>query len=83
VHLGESHRGYLGTGTVAFGELFGALAEIGYDAPLTFESFSTAVISERFATALAVWCDPWQDAHDLARHAREFIQAHLSAPVNA
>jgi D-psicose/D-tagatose/L-ribulose 3-epimerase len=82
VHLGESHRGYLGTGTVDFGELFGALAEIGYDGPLTFESFSTAVISERFATALAVWRDPWQDTRDLARHAREFIQAQLRAAVN-
>jgi D-psicose/D-tagatose/L-ribulose 3-epimerase len=79
VHVGESHRGYLGTGTIAFGELFGALAEIGYDGPLTFESFSTAVISERFATALAVWRDPWRDGRDLASHAREFILAHSGA----
>jgi D-psicose/D-tagatose/L-ribulose 3-epimerase len=77
VHVGESHRGYLGTGTVSFDQLFGALAEIDYDGPVTFESFSTAVISERFATALAVWRDPWQDGRDLARHAREFIEAQL------
>jgi D-psicose/D-tagatose/L-ribulose 3-epimerase len=83
VHVGESHRGYLGTGTVAFEELFGALAEIAYGGPLTFESFSTAVISERFATALAVWRDPWQDGRDLARQAREFMVNHLSAAVNA
>jgi D-psicose/D-tagatose/L-ribulose 3-epimerase len=83
VHIGESNRGYLGEGTVPFAELFGALAEIGYEGPVTFESFSTAVISERFATALAVWRDPWQDGRDLARHAREFIVAQLSAAVNA
>jgi D-psicose/D-tagatose/L-ribulose 3-epimerase len=83
VHVGESHRGYLGTGTIAFGELFGALAEIGYAGPLTFESFSTAVISERFATALAVWRDRWQDGRDLAAHAHEFITAQLSAAVKA
>jgi D-psicose/D-tagatose/L-ribulose 3-epimerase len=83
VHVGESHRGYLGTGTVAFGELFGALAEIGYDGPLTFESFSTAVISERFATALAVWRDPWQDGRDLATHARRFIVDQLTAAAKA
>ena len=83
VHVGESHRGYLGTGTVAFGELFGALAEIGYDGPLTFESFSTAVISERFATALAVWRDPWQDGRDLAAHARRFIVDQLTAAAKA
>lgn len=83
VHIGESHRGYLGTGTVAFAELFSALAEIGYDGPVAFESFSTAVISERFATALAVWRDPWQDGRDLAAHARRFIDDQLRAATNA
>jgi D-psicose/D-tagatose/L-ribulose 3-epimerase len=83
VHIGESHRGYLGTGTVDFDELFGALAEIGYHGPLTFESFSTAVISERFASALAVWRDPWQDGRDLAAHARGFIADQLRAATKA
>jgi D-psicose/D-tagatose/L-ribulose 3-epimerase len=83
VHIGESHRGYLGTGTVAFGELFSALVEIGYKGPLTFESFSTAVISERFASALAVWRDPWRDGSDLAAHARGFILDQLRAATNA
>jgi D-psicose/D-tagatose/L-ribulose 3-epimerase len=79
VHVGESHRGYLGTGTVAFVELFGALAEIDYDGVLTFESFSTTVISERFASALAVWRDPWQDSRHLAAHARRFMADQLTA----
>jgi D-psicose/D-tagatose/L-ribulose 3-epimerase len=83
VHIGESHRGYLGTGTVAFGELFAVLAEIGYGGPLTFESFSTAVISERFASALAVWRDPWTDGLDLAVHARRFMSAQLREATNA
>jgi D-psicose/D-tagatose/L-ribulose 3-epimerase len=83
VHVGESHRGYLGTGTVAFGELFGALSEIGYDGPLTFESFSTAVISDRFASALAVWRDPWDDGRDLAVHARRFMADQVTAATNA
>lgn len=83
VHIGDSHRGYLGTGTVAFEELFGALAEIDYRGPLTFESFSTAVISERFAAALAVWRDPWEDGRDLAAHARRFIVDQLSAAIKA
>ena len=83
LHLGESHRGYLGSGTVNFDELFAALAETGYDGPLTFESFSTAVISERFASALAVWRDPWQDGRDLATHARGFIADQLRAATNA
>ena len=83
VHLGESHRGHLGTGTVDFGELFGALAEIGYAGPLTFESFSTAVISERFASALAVWRDPWRDGRELAAHARRFVADQLKAATKA
>jgi D-psicose/D-tagatose/L-ribulose 3-epimerase len=82
LHIGESHRGYLGTGTVDFEQLFSALAEIGYDGPVTFESFSTAVISERFASALAVWRDQWQDGRDLAAHARRFIADQLSAARN-
>jgi hypothetical protein len=68
--------------TVDFDQLFAALAEIGYDGPLTFESFSTAVISERFASALAVWRDPWQDGRDLAAHARRVISDQLRAARN-
>jgi D-psicose/D-tagatose/L-ribulose 3-epimerase len=83
VHVGESHRGSLGSGTVPFHELFGALAEIDYDGPITFESFSTAVISERFATALAVWRDHWQDGRDLAAHARRFLLDQLTAATKA
>ena len=83
VHVGDSHRGYLGTGTVAFDELFAALAEIAYDGPLTFESFSTAVVSERFASALAVWREPWRDGRDVAAHARRFLVDQVRAATKA
>jgi D-psicose/D-tagatose/L-ribulose 3-epimerase len=83
VHVGESHRGYLGTGTVSFAELFGALAEIGYDGVLTFESFSTTVISQRFASALAVWREPWRDSRHLAAHAKQFMADQVTAATNA
>ena len=36
-HIGESHRGYLGTGTVDFTAVFRSLARIGYDGPIAFE----------------------------------------------
>jgi hypothetical protein len=29
LHIGESHRGYLGTGTVDFDALFGAVRDVG------------------------------------------------------
>lgn len=83
VHIGESHRGYLGTGSVDFPALFAALAEVGYEGRLAFESFSSVVVSERFQTALGLWRDPWSDSFDVARRAREFVADQLSAATKA
>ena len=55
MHIGESHRGYLGTGSVDFPALFRALAAARYQGPLTFESFSSAVVSPSLSSALCVW----------------------------
>ncbi|MTV26274.1 sugar phosphate isomerase/epimerase [Nitriliruptoraceae bacterium ZYF776] len=79
VHVGESHRGYLGTGSVDLLGLFRALADVGYVGPLVFESFSSVVVSEAFTTALGIWREPWRDADDLARHARQTIATHTHA----
>jgi len=79
VHIGESHRGYLGTGTVDFDAFFGALAQVGYRGDITFESFSSAVVDPRLSSTLAVWRNLWDDADDLARHARAFIADKLAA----
>jgi D-psicose/D-tagatose/L-ribulose 3-epimerase len=79
VHIGESHRGYLGSGQVDFDSFFRALAEIGYDGPITFESFSSSVVSPELTDALCIWRNPWTDSGDLARHARQFIDQHLYA----
>ncbi|GAB4384117.1 MAG: sugar phosphate isomerase/epimerase [Elainellaceae cyanobacterium] len=77
VHVGESHRGYLGTGTVDFATLFDALAEIDYQGTITFESFSSAVVAPNLSTTLAIWRNLWSDGMDLARHARQFIDQGL------
>ncbi len=77
VHVGESHRGYLGTGTVDFPAFLGALAAINYQGPVTFESFSSAVTTPGLSSTLAIWRNTWTDSLDLARHAREFIDAGL------
>lgn len=73
VHIGESNRGYLGQGTIDFDEVFGALADMDYTGPMTFESFSSAVVDPQLSTTLAVWRNLWSDSMDLATHAREFI----------
>ncbi|MFW6772953.1 sugar phosphate isomerase/epimerase family protein [Nocardioides sp. CPCC 205120] len=79
VHIGENHRGYLGQGHIDFDGFFGALAEIGYAGPITFESFSSAVVSPTLSNDLAVWRNLWDDGMDLAVHAREFMAARLAA----
>jgi D-psicose/D-tagatose/L-ribulose 3-epimerase len=79
VHIGESHRGYLGSGTVDFDSFFRALNHIGYTGPITFESFSTAVVNEELSRALAVWRNLWDDSADLGAHANTFIRNKLRA----
>lgn len=79
VHVGESHRGYLGTGTVDFGSFFRALHDVGYDGPVVFESFSSAVVSAELSNTLGIWRNLWQDSDDLAAHANRFIRDGLHA----
>lgn len=78
VHIGENHRGYLGQGHIDFAGFFGALAEIGYTGPITFESFSSAVVSPTLSNDLAVWRNLWDDGMDLAVHARTFMADALA-----
>ena len=79
VHIGESHRGYLGTGTVDFGTFYRALDRIGFDGPIVFESFSSAVVSEALSNTLGVWRNLWEDSADLAAHANRVIRDSLRA----
>ena len=79
VHIGENHRGYLGSGHLDFTSFFHALGDIGYTGPITFESFSSAVVAEGLSNDLAIWRNLWTDGEDLARHARAFIAGHLTA----
>ena len=79
VHIGESHRGYLGSGSVDYAGFFRALAQVGYAGTITFESFSSAVVSPVLSNMLAIWRNLWDDSADLASHARSFIDGHLRA----
>ena len=53
LHIGESHRAYLGSGTIDFTSFFKALASINYQGPITFECFSSTVV----AAGLSNQCD--------------------------
>ena len=77
VHVGESHRGALGTGSVPWEEFFAALREVGYAGTVTFESFSSAVVHPTLSSSLAIWRDLWTDGDALARDALAFVKAGL------
>lgn len=79
VHIGENHRGYLGSGHLDFTAFFHALADIDYTGPITFESFSSAVVAQGLSNDLAIWRNLWTDGYDLARHARVFMTNQLAA----
>ncbi|MCK6065429.1 MULTISPECIES: sugar phosphate isomerase/epimerase family protein [Microbacterium] len=79
VHIGDSHRGYLGTGTVDFATFFRALGDVGYDGPVVFESFSSAVVSAELSNTLGIWRNLWQDSDDLAAHANRYIRDAVHA----
>ncbi|WP_040489769.1 sugar phosphate isomerase/epimerase family protein [Fulvimarina pelagi] len=73
-HIGENYRGFLGTGTIDFDAIFRALADIGYDRDIVFESFSSAVVDEALSLACGIWRDTWSDNDPLAAHAKRFIE---------
>jgi D-psicose/D-tagatose/L-ribulose 3-epimerase len=77
VHIGESHRGYLGSGNVDFDTFFAALKKIKYQGPITFESFSSAVVDPALSNALCVWRNLWSDSDDLASTALTFMKARI------
>jgi D-psicose/D-tagatose/L-ribulose 3-epimerase len=79
VHVGENHRGLLGSGHIDFTAFFHTLADIGFRGPITFESFSSAVVAPGLSHDLAIWRDLWTDGGDIARHARSFVAAQLEA----
>lgn len=76
LHMGECHRGQLGSGNIDFNRVFAALAQAGYSGPIVFESFSKDIMNAGVISALAIWRRLWkiEDAEELAENARKFIQ---------
>jgi D-psicose/D-tagatose/L-ribulose 3-epimerase len=77
VHVAESHRGYLGTGSADLQGLFDALVATGYEGPIVFEAFTRSRSAGELARPLALWRDVWTSAGDVAVHAERFIAAGL------
>lgn len=79
VHIGENHRGYLGSGHVDFSSFFRALADVDYRGGITFESFSSAVVMESLSSDLAIWRNTWSDGMALARQANHMLRGWIEA----
>lgn len=83
IHIGEGHRGYLGSGSVDFTSLFRALRQTEYDGIITFESFSSEVVDPNLSYSLAIWRNLWSDNVSLARHAHSFIDSQLRSAARS
>jgi D-psicose/D-tagatose/L-ribulose 3-epimerase len=79
VHVGESHRGQLGTGSIPWAEFFAALHEVDYAGTITFESFSSEVVHPTLSSALSIWRNLWEDSTELAVGARAFLREQYGA----
>jgi D-psicose/D-tagatose/L-ribulose 3-epimerase len=77
LHVGENHRGMLGSGNVDFTGLFRRVVESGFQGPIAYEAFSRNVVGEEAAAALCVWRDLWRDSDALGAHAHRFISDQL------
>jgi D-psicose/D-tagatose/L-ribulose 3-epimerase len=82
-HTGDSHRGYIGSGSIDLTGVFRALLRSGYQGPITFESFSSRVVGQPLEGILGIWRNLWEDSRDLAEHALMYTRAQLKAAREA
>jgi D-psicose/D-tagatose/L-ribulose 3-epimerase len=73
IHMSESHRGLVGSGTVNWEQVWRGLAEIKFAGTLTLESF--AAINPDLAAATCLWRPPRQSSETIARDGLEFLKA--------
>ncbi|CDM62992.1 MULTISPECIES: sugar phosphate isomerase/epimerase family protein [Rhizobium] len=82
-HTGDSHRGYMGSGTIDLAGVFRAIVASGYTGPITFESFSSRVVGQPLEGILGIWRNLWEDGYDLASHALMYTRAQLKSAQEA
>ena len=72
IHMSESHRGLVGTGTVNWDELFRGLVDARYAGPLVLESF--AAINPDLIAATCLWRPPNRPSDVLAAEGLRFLR---------
>jgi len=82
-HTGDSHRGYMGSGSIDLAAIFRALVKANYQGPITFESFSSRVVGQPLEGILGIWRNLWEDGFDLATHALAYTKVQLKSAHEA
>lgn len=72
VHMSESHRGLVGSGTVVWDDVWRGLKDSQFGGPLVLESF--AAINPALAAATCLWRAPKHDSLTLAREGLRFLR---------
>lgn len=72
IHMSESHRGLVGSGTVNWEQIWTALGEIKFDGHLVLESF--AAINPDLAAATCLWRPPNEGSEILATQGLAFLK---------
>lgn len=72
IHMSESHRGLIGTGTVNWAEIFEGLAAANYSGPLVLESFSAN--NPDLMAAIRLWHPAEESPEFLATEGLKFLQ---------
>jgi len=72
MHMSESHRGLVGSGTVNWHEVFQGLADANYKGPLVLESF--AAINPDLIAATCLWRPPNRPSEVLASEGLRFLR---------
>lgn len=71
----ENHRGFPGTGSTDWVEVFRALHEVGYGGPVSLEPFRRN--DDRFGVPFAQWRPPHEDESARLSASAEFIKSHI------
>ncbi len=77
IHMSESHRGLIGTGTIDWDEVFRGLKDAKYTGPLVLESFTP--FNPDFLAAYKLWRSPEYTPEILARKGLEFLKEKAAA----
>jgi D-psicose/D-tagatose/L-ribulose 3-epimerase len=72
IHMSESHRGRIGTGTVNWEQVFRGLKDANYKGPLVLESFSEN--NPELIAAIRMWRPVKETPETLAREGLKFLK---------